>query len=99
MQPPPISTKLPPETVQKVWQSAQDFEAVALNEFLKPMFDTVDLSSGPMGGGEAEQSWKPMMIDALAKQISHAGGLGIAQPVFRQMIHMQEAQMQQGNEP
>ena len=91
MQPPPISTKLPPETVQKVWQSAQDFEAVALNEFLKPMFDTIDLSSTPLGGGEAEQTWKPMLVDSIAKQIAHAGGLGIAEPVFRQMIQMQEA--------
>ena len=91
MQPPAITTTLPPETVQKVWKAAQDFEAVALNEFLKPMFDTVDLSSTPMGGGEGEQAWRPMMVDAVAKQIAHAGGLGIAAPVFRQMIQMQEA--------
>ncbi len=91
MQPPAITTTLPPATVQKVWKSAQDFEAVALNEFLKPMFDTVDLSSTPLGGGEAEQEWAPMLVDSIAKQIAHSGGLGIAQPVFRQMIQMQEA--------
>ena len=96
---PAVATALPPAAVRKAWSAAQDFEAMALDQFLSPMFDTVDTSGGPTGGGEAEQSWKPMMIDALAKQISHAGGLGIAQPVFQQMIHMQEAQMQQGNEP
>jgi Rod binding domain-containing protein len=32
-----------------------------------------------------------MMIDALAKQITAAGGIGLAKPVFTQMIHMQEA--------
>ena len=88
---PPVNTSLPAETVQKLWKSAQDFEAVALNEFLKPMFDTVDLSSTPLGGGEGEKTWAPMLVDSIAKQIAHSGGLGIAQPVFRQMIQMQEA--------
>ncbi len=88
---PAVTTTLPPVQVQKAWSAAQDFEAMALNQFLAPMFDTVDLSSGPFGGGDGEQQWKPMLIDAMAKKIAHAGGLGIAQPVFRQMIQMQEA--------
>ena len=88
---PPITTSLPAATVQKAWAAAQDFEAMALGEFLKPMFNTVDLSSSPMGGGSAEEQWKPMLIDAVAKQIAHSGGLGLARPVFTQMIRMQEA--------
>ena len=93
--PPIIATTLPPAQVQKAWAAAQDFEAVTLNEFLKPMFDTVDLSAGPLGGGDGETQWKPMLIDAMAKKIAHSGGLGIAQPVFRQMIQMQEARSSQ----
>ncbi len=58
---------------------------------LAPMFDTVDLSKSPFGGGDGEQAWKPMMTEALAKQVEKAGGLGIAAPVFAQMIRMQEA--------
>lgn len=88
---PAISTTLPPAQVQASWKAAQDFEAMALGEFLKPIFDTVDLSKSPLGGGEAEGQWKPMMVDALAKQIAAANGLGLARPVFIQMIHMQEA--------
>jgi flagellar protein FlgJ len=88
---PPIDTKLPAAQVQQAWKAAQSFEAMTLSEFLKPMFDTVDLSKSVLGGGEAEQQWKPMMIDALAKQITAAGGIGLAKPVFTQMIHMQEA--------
>ena len=91
---PSITTALPVAQVQKAWAAAQDFEAMALNQFLAPMFDTVDMSAGPAGGGSGETQWKPMLIDAVAKQIAHAGGLGIAQPVFRQMIQMQEAQSQ-----
>ena len=91
MDAPAISTGLPPAQVQKAWSAAQDFEAMALNQFLAPMFDTVDLSGGPFGGGEGESQWKPMLIDAMAKKIAHAGGLGLAQPVFHKMIQMQEA--------
>ncbi len=87
---PAITTTLPAAQVQKAWKAAQDFEALALGQFLAPMFDTVDLSAGPMGGGSGEAQWKPMLIDAMAKKIAHSGGLGIAQPVFRQMLQMQE---------
>jgi Rod binding domain-containing protein len=97
MDAPAIATALPAATVKKIWAAAQDFEAMALNQFLSPMFDGVDLASGPTGGGEGESAWKPMMIDAVAKQIAHAGGMGIAQPVFRQMIQMQE--VKQGSGP
>ena len=95
MDAPAISTNLPPAQVQKAWKAAQDFEAMTLNQFLTPMFDTVDTSSGPFGGGQGETSWKPMMIDAMAKNMSKAGGLGLAAPVFTQMIHMQEAKQGQ----
>jgi len=88
---PAITTTLPAATVQKAWAAAQDFEAVALGEFLKPMFETVDLGKAPMGGGSGEEQWKPMLIDAVSKQIARSGGLGLAQPVFMQMIKLQES--------
>ncbi len=91
MNAPAITTTLPQALVDRAWKAAQDFEAMALNQFLAPMFDTVDLSAGPLGGGQAENQWKPMLVEALAKQIAHGSGLGIAQPVFRQMIQLQEA--------
>ena len=97
MDAPAITTALPPEQVQKAWKAAQDFEAMTLNQFLTPMFDTVDTSKGPFGGGEGESAWKPMLVDTLAKQMAKSGGLGLAQPVFRQMIQMQEAR--QGETP
>jgi len=89
--PPLVATSLPPAKVAQVWKTAQAFEAMALGQMLAPMFDTIDLSKSPFGGGAGEQAWKPMMTDALAKQVAQAGGLGIAGPVFAQMIRMQEA--------
>jgi peptidoglycan hydrolase FlgJ len=85
----PAST-LPPAKVAKIWQAAKDFEAMALGQFLAPMFDTVDTSHGAFGGGDAESAWQPMLVDAIGKQMAAHGGLGLAVPVFNAMLHAQE---------
>lgn len=74
----------------KLWKAAQDFEAMALNQLLAPMFATVDSAHGAFGGGDGEETWKPMMVQELAKSMSHHGGLGLAVPVYNQMLRMQE---------
>ncbi len=75
----------------KMWKAAQAFEAMALGQLLAPMFNTVDHGKSVFGGGAAESTWRPMMTQELAKQVASHGGLGIAAPVFRQMLLMQEA--------
>ena len=87
----PIDSKLPPQQVARIQKSAQDFEAMALGQMLAPMFETVDASKGPFGGGSGEESWKPMMVSELGKQVAKSGGLGLARPVMEQMLRMQEA--------
>ena len=57
---------------------------------LAPMFETVDTAHSEFGGGEAEGTWRPMLVDAIGKQIAAHGGLGIAAPVFAAMLHSQE---------
>jgi peptidoglycan hydrolase FlgJ len=89
--PPPLPTStLSPERVSKLMQGAKDFEAMALGQLLGPMFETVDTSHSKFGGGEAEGTWRPMLVDAIGKQIAAHGGLGIAAPVFAAMLHAQE---------
>lgn len=85
-----VPTNLPPERVQQLTKAAQDFEAMALGQLLKPMFETVDQSKGLFGGGAGEQAWRPMMVQEMAKNIAKAGGLGLARPVLQQMLRMQE---------
>ena len=82
---------LPAEQVQKIQRAAQDFETMALNQLLTPIFETVDGSKGPFGGGPGEAAWKPMMVSEMAKAMSQQGGLGLAQPIMQQMLRMQEA--------
>lgn len=87
---PPNASTLPPGQVAKLWQSAQDFEAMALGQLLQPMFDTVDMSHSAFGGGEAEAAWRPMLVDAIGKQMQAHGGIGLAVPVFNAMLRAQE---------
>jgi len=87
----PDAAELASPRAARAWHAAQDFEAMALAQLLAPMFDTVDTSAGPFGGGPGEQAFKPFLTDAIAKQMVARGGLGLAAPVFRQMLRLQEA--------
>lgn len=78
----------------KAWKAAQEFEAMALGALLAPMFETLDMSKSAFGGGEAEKTWRPMLTEAIGKQMARAGGLGLAVPVFNQMLRMQEGRQQ-----
>jgi Rod binding domain-containing protein len=79
------------DTDVKLRKAAEDFTTVALNEMLKPMFDTTDTSADTFGGGAGERAFKPMMINEIAKGIARSGGLGLAEPVYQQMLRLQEA--------
>ena len=77
-----------PADPAKQWKAAMDFEAMALGEFLKPMFETVSTKKTPFGGGAGEETWRPMLVDEIAKQIAAAGGLGLARPIYEAMAKM-----------
>ena len=90
----PARTALPlapaSATAAQLRKSAEDFEATTLNELFAPMFDTVDMSSSEFGGGDAEQSWKPLLVQEMTKAIAAKGGLGLAGPVYDTLLRMQE---------
>ena len=88
---PANTSTLPPAQVAKLWHSAQEFEAMAIGQLLQPMFSTVDTAHSAFGGGEAESAWRPMLVDAIGKQMASHGGLGLAVPVFNAMLRAQEA--------
>ena len=75
---------------RQAWKAAQAFEGMALGALLAPMFATVDAGKGLFGGGDGEQAWRPMLSQEIAKHIAAHGGLGLAVPVFNQMLRMQE---------
>ena len=63
---------------------------MAIGQLLQPMFETVDVKHAAFGGGEAEAAWRPMLVDAIGKQMAAHGGIGLAVPVFNAMLRAQE---------
>ena len=80
----------PPFDQAKTWKAAKDFEAMAIGEFLKPMFQTVDTAKTVFGGGDAERTWRPMLIDEIGKQMAASGGFGLAAPIYESMRRIAE---------
>ncbi len=74
--------------IARIRQTAQDFEATFLAQMLRPMFEGLS-TEAPFGGGHAEETWRGFMIDEMGKQISRAGGIGLADQVMAEMIRMQ----------
>lgn len=75
--------------LNKLRDTAQDFEAVFLSQMLKPMFEGIE-TDGMFGGGQGEEMWRSLMVDEYGKSIAKQGGIGIADAVMRTMLEMQE---------
>ena len=93
--PPPRALRAPPggaQTEASMRKSAQDFEAQALGFLLQPMFATVDMSKSSFGGGAAEAQWRPMLVEAFAASAVRAGGVGIADTVYRELLRNRGSQ-------
>ena len=87
----PEKAPLPPATnaqLTRIRHAAKDFEAQLVGQMLQPMFDTL-ATDGEFEGGQAEGTYRTFMVDAMGKQMSHRGGLGVAHAVEREMLKMQ----------
>jgi len=77
------------DTKAALREKAEDFESVFISQMLKPMFETVPTDSF-MGGGQAESIYRGLMVEEMGKSISKAGGVGIADSVYRELLKLQE---------
>jgi flagellar protein FlgJ len=82
--------KLPTDPKAKAKAAAQDFEAVFLNSMFSQMFTGID-GEGPFGGGAGTGVWRSFLTDEYAKTTAKAGGIGIADHVYRELLAQQEA--------
>ena len=87
----PSLTALSGADEARIRQTAQEFEATFMAQMLRPMFEGLS-TEAPFGGGHAEETWRGFMIDEMGKQISRAGGIGLADHVMAEMIRMQSGQ-------
>jgi len=69
--------------------AAQNFEAVFLNAMFEQMSTGVD-GDGPFGGSGATGVWRSFLTDEYAKTFAKAGGIGIADQVYKTLIAHQE---------
>ncbi len=73
---------------KKIEATANDFEAVFITEMLKPMFEMVEVDP-IFGGGKGEEVFRDFQLNEYGKMIAKQGGIGLADDVKAQMIHMQ----------
>ena len=71
---------------------AREFEEVYLANVLSQLFTGLD-GEGPMGAEDnAGATWRSFLTDQYAKEISAAGGVGLADGVLREILRLQEGQ-------
>jgi Rod binding domain-containing protein len=72
----------------KIKETAQKFEASFLSIMMQSM--TAGMKTPEIGGGGAgEDMFKSFLSEEMAKQVSKAGGIGVADMVQREMLKMQ----------
>jgi flagellar protein FlgJ len=79
-----------PDAKAKARANAVDFEAMFLSSMFNNMFTSID-GEGPFGGGGAGGIWRSFLSDEYAKSFAKAGGVGIADSVYRSLLAQQEA--------
>lgn len=81
--------KLSAKTDAQAKAKAQDFEAMFLNSMFQHMFTGLQ-GEGPMGGKGATGVWRSFLTDQYAKNVAKAGGIGIADQVYKSLLAQQE---------
>lgn len=76
------------KTREQIAAAAHKFESQFLSIMMGEMFKGVQVSA-PFGGGEGEQAFRSFMMDAMAEQTAKRGGIGLAQPIMREMLKLQ----------
>ena len=74
----------------KLKKTAKDFETVFLEDTMNRLSENSG-DSGPLGGGAGGGGvYRSMLMKEYAGSIVKAGGVGIADSVYRQMLKLQE---------
>jgi len=84
------TTKVDAKTHAKARAVAQDFEAVFLNTMFQQMFTGIG-EEGPLGGGPGIGVWRSFLTEEYSKSFAKAGGVGIGDQVYRELIAQQAA--------
>jgi Rod binding domain-containing protein len=82
----PVTTK---HANAKAWATAQEFESNFISTMTQTMFEGLK-TDGPFGGGQGEETFRSLLVDQYGKEMSQAGGIGIADKIYGEILKMQE---------
>ena len=80
--------KVSPDVQAKVQTQAKNFEGIFLNSMFAQMTNGLQ-GEGPFGSTVGTGIWRSMQIEQYSKSFAQAGGIGIAQQVYRSLIMKQ----------
>ena len=84
-----VANALDPKAA-KVRKTADDFEAMFLEQTLERVFSSTG-TEGPLGGnGTGGAVYRSMLVKEYAGGIVKSGGVGIASQIYREMLKIQE---------
>ena len=92
-------TKVSPQAQAKARTTATDFEAMFINQMFSQMTNGLT-GEGPFGDTPGTGVWRSMLTEQYSKSFAKAGGVGIANNVYRELI-LQQAKsnaQSQGNQ-
>jgi len=88
--------KVSPSVKAKAQTQAQNFEGTFLNSMFAQMTSGLK-GEGPFGNTVGTGIWRSMQIEQYSNSFARAGGIGIAQQVYRSLI-MKQAQLVSQNQ-
>lgn len=81
----PAAAKQAEQVDPKALQAAKDFEAIFLRTLLSSLEKTTSIKgSGKLDTGQS--TYGSMVVGAMAEQISHSGGIGLADIVAKSLV-------------
>ncbi len=81
-------SKVSPQLQAKAKSTAQDFEAMFLNQMFSQMTSGLK-GEGPFGNTTGTGVWRSMLTEQYSKSFAQAGGVGISKEVYRTLILQQ----------
>ena len=76
-------------SMEQIDAVSHEFEAQFISQMMQNMFSGLD-THGPLGGGDAEETYRSMLVDQYGSMIAKSGGVGVADYVKRELLSMQE---------
>ncbi|MDO8422689.1 MAG: rod-binding protein [Parvibaculum sp.] len=73
----------------RAWETAQDFEAQFMSSMAQTMFEGIK-TDDTFGGGPGEDTFRSMLVSQYGQEMSKAGGFGIADQIYGEILKMQE---------